>query len=260
ADSVEGIKNAAKRKVKHELGIDIRHLPNEKLRHFGKIIYDAKNEPNPLSPYGEHELDHLLVLTIPEKELGSFTANKDETLGGSNQSPSLVKKSESSKQVLEDLVSKLPHINPTIPDRVSMTILENAGVRLEDNDPRLVRLMSLAGQKFISDLLVDAKTHHKLSQGQSSGLLGSSSQVQTNSGSAVPSSDTPGTTSSASPALASALQSPVKSGQSQTGSTTTPNKDKKNVAAMTSCTLTTDDVVAALKDRGINIPNIPYYQ
>ncbi|VDO58050.1 unnamed protein product [Schistosoma margrebowiei] len=57
-----------------------------------------------------------------------------------------------------------------IPDRLSVAMLESAGVQMENSDPRLARLISLAGQKFLTDILSDAMLHWRLANGQPTGL------------------------------------------------------------------------------------------
>ena len=56
---------------------------------------------------------------------------------------------------------------------MSTILLESAGVRLEEGegDVRLARLVSLAGEKFLYDILIGAMDHWKLANGQSTGLL-----------------------------------------------------------------------------------------
>ncbi|VDQ11183.1 unnamed protein product [Trichobilharzia regenti] len=73
--------------------------------------------------------------------------------------------------LLSNLWTQLDHIQPTIPDRLSVAILEGAGVQMENSDPRLARLVSLAGQKFLTDILSDAMLHWRLANGQPTGLL-----------------------------------------------------------------------------------------
>ncbi|XP_045471225.1 transcription initiation factor TFIID subunit 10 [Harmonia axyridis] len=63
-------------------------------------------------------------------------------------------------QPLSDFLMQLEDYHPTIPDAVTGHIMRTSG--FEPKDPRLLRLVSIAAQKFISDIANDAFHHCKM--------------------------------------------------------------------------------------------------
>eukprot|EP00095_Tigriopus_kingsejongensis_P011289 snap_masked-scaffold14_size734282-processed-gene-2.4 protein:Tk11289 transcript:snap_masked-scaffold14_size734282-processed-gene-2.4-mRNA-1 annotation:"transcription initiation factor tfiid subunit 10-like protein" len=61
---------------------------------------------------------------------------------------------------IADLVSQLEDYTPTIPDAVVQHYLSSAGFHTDD--PRIVRIMSIAAQKFVADIANDALQHSKM--------------------------------------------------------------------------------------------------
>lgn len=55
-----------------------------------------------------------------------------------------------------EFINQLADYPPTIPDSVTLHFLKSAGV--DGSDPRVTRMISLAAQKHVSDIILDAMT------------------------------------------------------------------------------------------------------
>jgi transcription initiation factor TFIID subunit 10 len=69
---------------------------------------------------------------------------------------------ESLEQVA-DVLDRVEDYHSVIPDIVTQNILQNAG--LNTNDPQITRLISIAAQKFVSDIAFEALQHCKMRGG-----------------------------------------------------------------------------------------------
>ncbi|KAF9417953.1 hypothetical protein SFRURICE_002340 [Spodoptera frugiperda] len=78
--------------------------------------------------------------------IGSPAVNMDEDTGAGH--------------ALSDFLLQLENYNPSIPDSVVAHYLNMSG--FESQDPRLIRLIALASQKFLSDIANDALQHCKM--------------------------------------------------------------------------------------------------
>lgn len=58
ASSIEGVKNAAQRKLNHELGIDKKYVPTANFDFLTRIHYVAPSNGS----WGEHEIDYILFI------------------------------------------------------------------------------------------------------------------------------------------------------------------------------------------------------
>ncbi|XP_022127534.1 transcription initiation factor TFIID subunit 10 [Pieris rapae] len=61
---------------------------------------------------------------------------------------------------LSDFLLQLENYTPSVPDSVVAFYLNMSG--FESQDPRLIRLIALAAQKFLSDIANDALQHCKM--------------------------------------------------------------------------------------------------
>lgn len=102
--SVPGVKNAAVRKLYHELGIPAEYLPMESFKFLTRLHYYAADAitHGPNSPWGEHEIDYILFIQV------SFGAN----------CPSLVSEITCPKMAIAAVIGSLsclsrPHVIST---------------------------------------------------------------------------------------------------------------------------------------------------
>uniref|UniRef100_A0A7S2PF74 Nudix hydrolase domain-containing protein n=1 Tax=Skeletonema marinoi TaxID=267567 RepID=A0A7S2PF74_9STRA len=78
--SVKGVKAAAVRKLEHELGIPVGELPIENFKFLTRLHYWAADTVThgEKSPWGEHEIDYVLFITVPSKDSITLKPHPDE--------------------------------------------------------------------------------------------------------------------------------------------------------------------------------------
>ncbi|TMW47791.1 hypothetical protein DOY81_007129 [Sarcophaga bullata] len=103
-------------------------------------------------------------------------ANASSNANGNNLAgpPGNVNPAQEGSQ-LSDFMLQLEDYVPTVPDAVTAFYLNSAG--FDSNDPRIIRLISVATQKFISDVANDALQHCKT---RTNNLNGNTKSVKPN--------------------------------------------------------------------------------
>jgi len=81
-DEPTGVKNAAVRKLLHELGIPIGTLEPSRFKYMGRVHYWAADcvTHGADAPWGEHEVDYLLIAKLKKGEACPMTPNPDEVM------------------------------------------------------------------------------------------------------------------------------------------------------------------------------------
>jgi isopentenyl-diphosphate delta-isomerase type 1 len=71
AGTVMGVKRAAVRKLKHELGIEADQVPLDKFKFLTRLHYWAADvvTHGPNTPWGEHEIDYILFIQVNQVDL-----------------------------------------------------------------------------------------------------------------------------------------------------------------------------------------------
>jgi len=77
-----GIKHAAVRKIRHELGTKVGALNPERFKYMGRVHYWASDAVTwgPTCPWGEHEIDYLLLYQLAPGETLELDPNPEEVM------------------------------------------------------------------------------------------------------------------------------------------------------------------------------------
>lgn len=77
-----GVKRAAVRKLRHELGVKPGALSVDRFKYMGRVHYWAADclTHSPSSPWGEHEIDYLLLYQLREGEVLDLSPNPEEVM------------------------------------------------------------------------------------------------------------------------------------------------------------------------------------
>ena len=144
-------------------------------------------------------------------------------------------------EILDEFCQKLEDINTTLPDSVINYYMRKSGFIV--NDPKLVKIVSIASQKFIAEIVNDVWQRQRLKTKQGSGAASSANTVP--SGAAAGSSAGGASTSGASESTKQAK-------------TSASNANAANANASNTAQLTLEDLTQVLADYGINVKK-PYY-
>ena len=88
-----GIKHAAVRKIRHELGTKVGALHADRFKYMGRVHYWAADTVTwgPSAPWGEHEIDYLLLYQLKKGETLELDPHPDEVMDVAWVSPEELK-------------------------------------------------------------------------------------------------------------------------------------------------------------------------
>ncbi|UJR14825.1 hypothetical protein I4U23_001810 [Adineta vaga] len=149
---------------------------------------------------------------------------------------------------LNKFTSTLDEFTPVIPETVTKFYMRQCGLQTEDD--RLVKLLSVSVQKFMSDIINDCHQLHKLRE-KSSNRPAAAAATTTAAPAPAPATTTP-------IASANAQSSTAEATVSTTEQLANAVNSKKPISS-TNQTLTLNDLTHVLDEYGINVKKTFYY-
>lgn len=219
-----------------------------------KLNFKSTQKKNPKMEDLNDDIDMLNDLNAPSNTM-NHKSNLNDSLNNSpdvnhmNQDPNtnedeeddlddsfiLDSDTKTPGEILDEFCDKLQDINTTIPDTVINYYMRKSGFIV--NDPKLVKIISIASQKFVSEIVNDVWQRQKLktkatAQGGAQASSSGTNQAQSSS-------------AAASTSAAAGAQGKQKAGA--------PNAANAQMAQ-----LTLEDLTQVLADYGVNVKK-PYY-
>lgn len=194
--------------------------------------------------------DLLLSGPITSKQINS--PNSIDTKSENLEDSFLIDtESKTPGEILDEFCMKLDDINTTMPNSVVDHYMKKAGFIV--NDPKLVKIVSIASQKFISEIVNDVMQHHKLK----------TKSATFNAATAATGTATTNQTGAATTSTTTATGSTSKTNATTSEKSKSTGGDKASASAagdksQAPLTLTLEDLTQVLTDYGINVKK-PYY-
>lgn len=177
-------------------------------------------------------------LGTTNKQLDSPLDSSDSAKSDSLDASYLIDtESKTPGEILDEFCMKLEDVNTTMPDSVINHYMKKAGFIV--NDPKLVKIISIASQKFISEIVNDVMQHHKLK-----------TKSATTTAASAPSA------AQATTATNSKATAADKAKAAAASANMAANADKST--GIPPLTLTLEDLSQVLTEYGINVKK-PYY-
>lgn len=159
-------------------------------------------------------------------------------------------------EILDEFCQKLEDINTTLPDSVINYYMRKSGFIV--NDPKLVKIISIASQKFISEIVNDVWQRQRLKTKQGSNVASTTQTATTTTSATTTSSTNPSTSSGAGATAGTSTASASGSEQPKLSKAAAAAANANATNAANTAQLTLEDLTQVLADYGINVKK-PYY-